>query len=240
MSIEDTLLDHLRLLAEQSAWLLSELPQQITDPVLLCLDDRGWIELQVWELRQRGGPTKVTGTFSPSRSPLAAGDWDMIVRTYRYGERKRPDMYCELRVSAKGKARLAEAELVTPPKPEPADTQDQRPPARNSPDKKPVKQLPKEAFDAYRAVVVAGQTQAPTAELLSKKYRRPIPQGTVSRWLKEVETFRKCGGVMPPIEASRPTVRPVDPSDLDMGKRTDPRKPRPQDFRRSEEYDAAD
>lgn len=48
MSIEGTLLRHLRVLEKREPLALSEVPEEITDGVLRCLDERGWIHLRQW------------------------------------------------------------------------------------------------------------------------------------------------------------------------------------------------
>jgi hypothetical protein len=114
MLVEDRLLGHLRALADNPAWKVQELPEQITEEVLRCLSDRGWIELQIWQSTERGGAKEVTRRFSPSRSPEYIGDWDAVLRKYWHGQGKMANLFCKLYVSEQGRARLADVALGKP------------------------------------------------------------------------------------------------------------------------------
>ena len=109
MSVEDTLVDHLRVLGKTSTWKLPQLPDPITDDVLRCLDDRGWIQVRVLKSMPRGAPEKVRPWFSPLQYDDI--DWDDILRKYREATAENREMYCEVQVSEQGRARLAEASL---------------------------------------------------------------------------------------------------------------------------------
>lgn len=93
----------------------------------------------------------------------------------------------------------------------------------------------KVACQAFRIHKLAGFSQQITADQLTQAFKRPIDQGMVSRWVNQVAEFVEAGGVLTPIEDCRPKVVTGDPSRLDLGARTDPRKARPSDIRRQDD-----
>ena len=90
----------------------------------------------------------------------------------------------------------------------------------------------KKAIACYRVHITLGQpAQGQTAQALAKEWRMPVHQGTVSRWLREVDAWLKAGKVLPEIELADNRGRiksiAVDPSRLELGNRTDHlRKPK--------------
>lgn len=93
------------------------------------------------------------------------------------------------------------------------------------------------AFMAYKLHKLMGMTQIQTARRMTEE-GVPIAQGTVSIYTREVNKFLANGGILPALDQDRPTVESVDPNVLDMGKRTDPRKPRPSDVQRHTNSDS--
>jgi hypothetical protein len=78
----------------------------------------------------------------------------------------------------------------------------------------PPKEPPREAFQAYALYTDAGWDQRAVARKLSTELGRPIHQGTVSRWVNRVKTWRGAGGERP---ALTPKMIPTDPMKLDGG-----------------------
>jgi len=69
---------------------------------------------------------------------------------------------------------------------------------------RPVRKEPsKDAFAAYRLQLLTGKTQKELAEQLTAELRRPVGQGTVSRWLKQVRAWLKAGNVLPDLTTTR-------------------------------------
>jgi hypothetical protein len=80
-----------------------------------------------------------------------------------------------------------------------------------------------EAFTAYRIWEQVGKTQVEIAEILTRELKRPVDQGTVSRWIGSVKKWREAGNKMPSLpEPARRKPTPVDPSHLDLGPRQIP------------------
>jgi hypothetical protein len=95
-----------------------------------------------------------------------------------------------------------------------------------------------EAFKAYRALVVTGKTQKQLAQLLTEELKRPIHQGTVSRWVNQVSDWLEAGNVLPDLSEplrKRPTV--MDPERIDLGERQDGRSKRQRGRRNSDNDD---
>lgn len=82
------------------------------------------------------------------------------------------------------------------------------------------------AIAAWRLRDIKGlKTQNEIADRLTNELGRPISQGQVSRWLKDVENYLAAGNVLPnPTPSSR--ARPIDPSAINEGRRRDGRTPR--------------
>lgn len=80
-----------------------------------------------------------------------------------------------------------------------------------------------DAFRAWQIKTLVGVgKQVEIARTMSEELRRKVGQATVSRWLKQVEAFLQCGGVMPGF-AVRGNAKPVDPAVIDQGVRSDRR-----------------
>jgi len=86
---------------------------------------------------------------------------------------------------------------------------------------KPVKELSKEAKQAYQLVCLMGKKQADAAKIMTEELNRSIKQGQISRWVKQVKKSYKANGL--PVESakSKPNIIPTDPDILNMGLRTD-------------------
>lgn len=84
----------------------------------------------------------------------------------------------------------------------------------------PVKEPPKEAAQAYKLYYSMSTSQAEVAKIMTKELKRSISQGQVSRWVKQQKEWRKSVGL--PVEEANPSqIKPIDPSKLDLDKRTD-------------------
>jgi hypothetical protein len=86
---------------------------------------------------------------------------------------------------------------------------------------------PAAAFAAYRLSILTGRKQTEIAEALSKEWHQSIAQGTVSRWIRQVEKFLKKTNILPnanPSARSR-IQKPLamDPAHIDLGPRRDGR-----------------
>jgi restriction endonuclease Mrr len=104
-------------------------------------------------------------------------------------------------------------------------------------DGKPLKEPPPETFAAYRISRGTGSTQATIAEQLSREFGRPIHQGNVSRWLRQVTKWLEDGNVLPPMpEPMKRKPMPMDPERIDLGQNQE-RRPRHQRHRRTSDDD---
>jgi hypothetical protein len=86
---------------------------------------------------------------------------------------------------------------------------------------KKIKEPSPDALRAYRSLIATGKTQTELADMLTDKLGRPIDQGTVSRWLKQVKTFFKDGNVLPDLPEPSRRETPMNPRKLDLGARQD-------------------
>jgi hypothetical protein len=96
----------------------------------------------------------------------------------------------------------------------------QTPPAPHASRKSP----PDEAFIAYRLWVAGGKTQTELAALLTVNLRRPIDQGTVSRWLSAVNKWLAAENGLPDITQIKRKPASADAGRLDLGSRQDGRR----------------
>ncbi len=115
---ERSLLVYLRALARRASWRLTELPDEAAFPLVdmvRMLDVRGWIDARRW---LHPGVLCKSG-----HEPIPNGDiWSKCtdgvgspINTWEYAfalSRDRPSLACEIRVSERGRASLAEAGLV--------------------------------------------------------------------------------------------------------------------------------
>jgi len=84
-----------------------------------------------------------------------------------------------------------------------------------------------DAITCYRVHFFTGKPQTEVAEKLTHELKRPITQGQVSKWLKQVTKWIEAGNVLPGF--AKPTAgesQAMDPSILNMGKRQDQRTKR--------------
>jgi hypothetical protein len=103
---------------------------------------------------------------------------------------------------------------------------------------KPVKQPSNDAFTAYRVWVATGRIQEELAEMLTKELRRPVHQGTVSRWIDQVKRWLEAGNVLPDLSPplnKKPSA--MDPERIDLGGRLDHRSERQRERRNSDAGD---
>lgn len=102
-----------------------------------------------------------------------------------------------------------------------------------------LKRPPDKAFKAWftRDVLAVG-TQKEIAETMTAN-GISATQGQVSRWLKDVENYRKAGGLLPTVDELNPDINTVAPDVIDMGVRRDGRTPR-QRPRRDSDADSDD
>jgi hypothetical protein len=84
-----------------------------------------------------------------------------------------------------------------------------------------------DSIAAFRLRLVSPDTQAALAERLTIELGRPISQGQVSRWLKQVDNWTRAGNILPDL-TSGPRTKPqsMDPNRIDLGPRQDARTER--------------
>jgi len=81
-----------------------------------------------------------------------------------------------------------------------------------------------DAFKAWRLRDLTGlKTQQAIADAMTTQLGRKVHQGEVSRWLKEVDTYRMAGGVFPDLPGLSREPQSLDPAILEMGERMDQR-----------------
>jgi hypothetical protein len=103
---------------------------------------------------------------------------------------------------------------------------------------RPMKQPSNDAFTAYRVWVATGIIQEELAEMLTKELKRPVHQGTVSRWIDQVKSWLEAGNVLPDLSPplnKKPTA--IDPERIDLGERQDHRSERQRERRNSDAGD---
>ena len=102
----------------------------------------------------------------------------------------------------------------------------------------PVPKRPSDdAFKAWRLRDLTGlKRQQDIADRMSKELRRKVHQGEVSRWLKEVDEYRKAGGIFPDLPGLSGKPQSVDPAVLELGERVDHRTPRQRTRRRNDSH----
>ena len=92
---------------------------------------------------------------------------------------------------------------------------------------KPIKRPPERALQAWRLRDLQG-LKGPTevAEAMTKHTDKKVHQGTVSRWLGQVEAYLAAGNILPDLPHLEKEPPSVDPAVIDMGSRQDRRTPR--------------
>jgi hypothetical protein len=69
----------------------------------------------------------------------------------------------------------------------------------------------------YRLWLATGQTQEELARLYTQE-KRPVDQGTVSRWIRQVKKWLEAGNVLPDLTAARDRKpMPMDAARIDLG-----------------------
>lgn len=83
------------------------------------------------------------------------------------------------------------------------------------------------AFIAWRLRDLKGlKGPSAIAKEMTKQLGRPVLQGTVSRWLKQTDAYRKAGGIFPDLPALTEQPHAIDPTFIDIGERQDQHTPR--------------
>ena len=94
-----------------------------------------------------------------------------------------------------------------------------------------------DAIACYRVFFLKGMKQQPLADYMTKELKRPISQGAVSRWLREVKKWIEAGNILPDLpEPLKRKPDSIDAGVIEMGQREDGLTPR-QRNRRSEDSD---
>ena len=99
------------------------------------------------------------------------------------------------------------------------------------------KEPSEDAFAAYRLLLVTGNTQTELAKNLTTELKRPVNQGAVSRWIRQVRDWLEAGNVLPDLTANaakKPTT--MDPERIDLGPNREHR-PQHQRKRRTSDRD---
>jgi hypothetical protein len=102
-----------------------------------------------------------------------------------------------------------------------------------------VKEPCKGAMTVYRYWLATGKKQTELAqdEALTALLERTVSQGTISRWLRQVETWIKAGNILPDLrQSSTSKPKPMDPERIDLGRHGEHR-PKHQRNRRSSDGD---
>ncbi|MFN0132733.1 MAG: hypothetical protein ACKVW3_09430 [Phycisphaerales bacterium] len=112
----------LKKLGTQESWRLTSLPKGVTVDVMRVLDTDGYVEVRGWYLKNtRTGPhdpnpmaprPSDVGWYSPTAAPLVFGTWDQLF------EKSAKDVRtaAEVRISEKGKAKLARMTMLRKPR----------------------------------------------------------------------------------------------------------------------------
>jgi hypothetical protein len=105
------------------------------------------------------------------------------------------------------------------------------------PPRRPLKEPSKDEFTVYKYSFATGKTQKELADdpALMDLLGRKVDQGTISRWLGKVKKWVEALGLPPDLSeplGSKPT--PMDPGEIDLGKRQDGRAKRQRGRRNSD------
>jgi len=104
---------------------------------------------------------------------------------------------------------LDRIQQLRPPDEQPKPVANMRPPSDD-------------AIACYRAHFFTELNQTQLAEIMTAELKRPISQGQVSKWLKEVKTWIAAGNVLPDLpEMMRRKPAAFDPQTLELGPRQD-------------------
>ena len=90
----------------------------------------------------------------------------------------------------------------------------------NESKEKSKKEPSKKAAQAYQLYYGTGKTQTEVAKIMTLKFREPVSQGQVSRWVNSYKEWRKSEGIL--IDDKKPKII-VNSDILDKGPRTDGR-----------------
>lgn len=85
---------------------------------------------------------------------------------------------------------------------------------------KSVKEPSKEAVQAYKLYYGSGESQTEVAKIMTRKLKKPISQGQVSKWVNQYIEWAKANNISIP---EKPTIINMDSNKLSMGARTDGR-----------------
>jgi hypothetical protein len=118
------------------------------------------------------------------------------------------------------------------------DGESRSPEPQPSGSRRALKEPSKDAIAAYRLNLLTGKTQTELAQVLTNQLKRPVDQGTVSRWLTQVKAWLDAGNVLPDLTVARERKpAPIDPERIDLGERQDGRAKRQRGRRNSDSDD---
>lgn len=95
--------------------------------------------------------------------------------------------------------------------------------------------LRKHDMKAWQASLLHGMTQQQIADKLNSKYNTTISQGQVSRMIQRATAHADASGLSDKVTKPAEREKSMDPSRIELGHRTDGRKPRPSDVAKSNE-----
>jgi hypothetical protein len=198
---------------------VSALPQQLRDPdVLTVADSRGLIEFGCRNHIYVGGKLVIergfdfTSITGPGRIPMR----DILSKDTNC---EHSELRLRVRLTSMGRTAVAEYRVGQDGETRPA-----------------VPKRPSEnAFKAWRLRDLTGlRTQQEIADEMSKQLGRTVSQGEVSRWLNDVDAYRKAGGIFPDLPGLRGEPQSIDPNLIEMGERQDHRTARQRQRRDSD------
>lgn len=83
---------------------------------------------------------------------------------------------------------------------------------------------------AWQLYTLHGMTQQKVADALNNEHRTDYTQGHVSRMIARVMAHAEANGLAEKLPKRATRAQTIDPARLELGRRTDPRKPRPSDL----------